>query len=216
MRKFIAYSIIGISFLLIYGSAFASIFIDAEYELNTSIILFSLFFNLIIMFFFPLIFIYLYYGGNVFERLYFRREGILKSIFFGFVATLLFIFLAGIILYFSGYEEENPLAEEIGKNLSVLHLILIPLLSSLSEETFYRGFIQMHLEKKTGFLFSLLFTSFLFAIAHIEYGTLLQIILPFFFSIFLGFLIHKFKNIFAPISAHFFYNFISLAIFLYQ
>lgn len=216
MRKIIAYAILGISFLLIYGSAFASIFINVEYELNSNIILFSLFFNLIIMFIFPLIFIYLYYGGNVFERLYFRKEGILKSIFFGFLTTISFIFLAGVILYLSGYEEENPLAEEIGKNLGIAHLILIPLLSSLSEETFYRGLIQMQLEKKAGFLFSLIFTSFLFALAHVEYGTLLQIILPFFFSIFLGFLIHKFKNIFAPLSAHFLYNFISLAIFLYK
>ncbi|HEC77468.1 MAG TPA: CPBP family intramembrane metalloprotease [Thermoplasmatales archaeon] len=216
MRKIIAYAILGMTFILIYGSVFASIFIDVEYELNSNIILFSLFFNMIIMFLFPVIFIYLYYGGNVFERLYFRREGIGKSIFYGVITTFSFIFLIGIILYILGYEEENPLAEEIGRNLSIMHLILIPLLSSLSEETFYRGFIQMHLEKKTGFLFSLIFTSILFAIAHIEYGTFLQIVLPFFFSIFLGLLIHKFENIFAPLSAHFLYNFISLAIFLYK
>ncbi len=215
MRKFIAYTLLALAFIIIYGSAALSFFVTAEYELSMNLILFSLVLNFIVMFFPVVIFVYLIYG-NVWENLYFRKEKLAISILYGLVATILFILASSIILYVVGYKEENPLAEEIGRSINLAFLILIPLISSISEETFFRAFIQMRLENKFGFVPSLLISSILFAIAHLEYKTYIQIIMPFFFGIVLGILMHKSKNIAAPISAHFFYNFFSLAIFLYQ
>ncbi|HDN95611.1 MAG: hypothetical protein DRN29_01555 [Thermoplasmata archaeon] len=215
MRKFVAYALLALAFIIIYGSAALSFFVTAEYELNMNLILFSLILNFIVMFFPVVIFVYLIYG-NVWENLYFRKEKLAISILYGLIATVLFILASSIILYVIGYKEENPLAEEIGKNINLAFLILIPLISSISEETFFRAFIQMRLENKFGFMPSLLISSILFAVAHLEYKTYIQIVMPFFFGIVLGILMHKSKNIAAPISAHFFYNFFSLAIFLYQ
>ena len=215
MRKFVAYALLALAFIIIYGSAALSFFVTAEYELNMNLILFSLILNFIVMFFPVVIFVYLIYG-NVWENLYFRKEKLAISILYGLIATVLFILASSIILYVIGYKEENPLAEEIGKNINLAFLILIPLISSISEETFFRAFIQMRLENKFGFMPSLLISSILFAVDHLEYKTYIQIVMPLFFGIVLGILMHKSKNIAAPISAHFFYNFFSLAIFLYQ
>lgn len=215
MRKFIAYAVLALAFIIIYGSAVLSFFVTAEYELSMNLILFSLIFNFIVMFFPVVIFVYIVYG-NVWENLYFKKEKMAVSILYGLVATLLFILASSMVLYIIGYEEENPLAEEIGRNINLAFLILIPLISSISEETFFRAFIQMRLENRFGFVPSLLISSFLFAMAHLEYKTYIQVILPFFFGIVLGILMHKSKNVAAPISAHFFYNLFSLAIFLYQ
>ena len=215
MKKFVAYVIVAIAFLIIYGSAAFSLISNVEYEITPSLLLTSLIFNFIIMFLPAILFVYLVYG-NIWEKLYFKKEGVLLSFIYGLATALIFIISSGMILYLIGYEEKNPLAEEIGRNINFAFLFLIPLLSAISEETFFRGFIQMQLEARSGFLFSLLLSSLLFAFAHLEYRTYMQVIMPFFFGILLGILMHRTKNIFAPIFAHFFYNFLSLVILLYS
>ena len=217
MKKAVAYLVLFFALLIIYSSAAIGLFYNIEYEISSYALLLNLLFNFLIMFIPSLVFVYLYYEGNVLHNLYFKKERIIASISTGILATLFFIFLQGIFLFIIGYEESNPLAEKIfeivKRNLYLL--FLIPLLSSISEETFYRGVVQNLLEKKIGIL-SIFLTSIIFAIAHIEYKTISQILMPFFFSLLLGFLMYKFKNIFAPISAHFFYNFLILLMALFH
>ena len=87
---------------------------------------------------------------------------------------------------------------------------IIPFLSALSEEIFFRAFLQMRMAKY-GQSFAIVASSLLFGIAHLSYGNLLQIAVPFAFGIVLGCLMVKNENIVAPFSAHFTFNFIQLA-----
>ena len=211
MKKIIAYLVLFFALAMIYSSVVLSFFVNLDVEISYYALVSGLILNFLIMFIPSIVFAYLYYNENIMENLYFRREGAIKSIFFGFLATLIFIFMQGILLIVLGYEESNPLAERIVEIVkgNLFLLFLIPVISSISEETFYRGIIQNLLQKKIG-VYSIFITSIIFAIAHLEYKTIFQFLMPFLFGILLGFLMYKFKNIFAPISAHFFYNFLSL------
>lgn len=210
MGKVAAYVILVLTLLLIYGSAVLSLTAGIEYTFNETMLFFSLAFNVFIMVGASMAFIYLYYGGDVFERLYFRKEGTARSLIYGTFAAMAFLLATSAVLLLTGYEEENPLAEQIGKQLSVISLILIPLLSAVSEEVFFRGLLHMQMEERIGFTPAVLASSALFALAHLEYGTFLQVVMPFLFGLVLGFLMHRCKNTWAPIAAHFSYNFIGL------
>ena len=207
VKKIIAYLILALVFFILYGSV--AIESEVEIEITKEILVASLIFNFIILFFSALTVAFLLYG-NVFQALYFRKEKILQSILFSILLTISFIIISSLIISLLGYKEESPLGKEIAENVDYFLLFLIPLLSSVSEETFFRGLIFMHLKNKIGVLPSMFITSILFAFAHLSYGTLLQIILPFAYSFVLCFLIYKFENIYAPIASHFFNNFLVL------
>ncbi len=211
-RKLLAYAILTISLFIIYSSAILGYFMNIkEVEITNEIILSSLLLNFLLMFVSPLIIMHILYG-NALKNLYFVRNKVAISFLFGIILGFLFIFIS--VFLSLGYKEENPLAEKL-RNLHISMLFLIPFFSSISEETFYRGFLQMQLKKKIGSIPAILISSLLFSLAHLEYGVTMQIILPFIFGILLGVLMNKMENIIAPISAHFTYNFISLlALFL--
>lgn len=215
MRKFLAYTILAIVFFILYGSTAIS-YVSPSQEINKEVILAGTIFEFILLFVSSLIIIILLYEKNVFERLLYKREKMFFAILIGFLSTIAFIIASSLILTIVGYKEENPLGEEIGENIDLKLLILIPLLSAISEETFFRGLIYAQLERKIGFIPSMLISSILFSAAHLSYKTILQVLMPFAFSIILCFLTYKTKNIFAPISAHFTNNFIALAIFLFK
>lgn len=215
MKKFAAYLIISIPFIFIYGNVALSFFIeDMEISFSMQSLLFSIIFSFLIMFIPSLLFVFLLY--NDFKKLYFKKENAFISVLIGFALSLLFIFISNLILFLIGYKEENPVVEDIKENMNLAILILIPLLSSMGEETFFRGVIQNEIERKMGSFASILITSILFAIAHLQYKTILQVIMPFSLSILLCILMNRLKNIFAPISTHFFYNFINLLILYFQ
>ncbi|KAA0009854.1 MAG: CPBP family intramembrane metalloprotease [Thermoplasmata archaeon] len=214
MRKILAYTLLSIALLIIYGDVAMSFFIDlSKFSISTSVLLFNLLFNFFLMVGTSFAFVYLYYGKNLLKELYFRKERAIEAVAIGAGACGIFILIqiaVSIVMYSYGYREENPLLKEIAKEMNLFLLFLIPLSSSISEETFYRGLIQMHLGRKIGMFYSVILTSLLFAIAHLQYHTLLQFLFPFLLSLMLGFLIYKWENILAPISAHFMYNFINL------
>ena len=217
MRKLSAYLLLSLIMVIIYGLAFAGFFMNKNIVLTKESILLSLIFNLFLMGGGALLVVYLIYNGsisNAFKNLYFVKNGAGKAIFYGISATIFFIgVMAGIGYLFGG---KNPLGEEIGSNVDLLLLILIPTISSISEETFFRGLIQMQMEKKVNYIIAIIFSSILFSLAHIEYGVFIEILATFLFSILLGYIMHITKNIIAPITAHFMYNFLALLTFLYK
>jgi len=222
-RKILVALLLIIPFSYLYGLSILSLEIDMEDAFITPLSIFiSLLFNVIILAGFSILCIYVLYDGgikHVFYRLYFRRKKAPESILIGMLSSILFLFLIGALLYFLqliGYDISNPLAEKIIEKLTLPLLFAIPFLSALSEETFFRGFLLMHFPKKYGKIIPLFITSFLFAIAHLSYGNLLQIIIPFILGIFLGILMLYEKNLIAPLSAHFAFNFIQLALAMYQ
>jgi len=161
----------------------------------------------------------LFYGSNLYislKNLYFTKKNIGYSIFIGSVSALTILFFLAVIFYILmhiGYTPpDNPLSENIAEILTVPLVILIPLFSSISEEIFFRGFLQPKLMDLTTPLIGITITSILFGFAHLAYQNPLQIIIPFFIGLIFGFLLIKTKNILAPISAHYIFNFIQLAL----
>jgi membrane protease YdiL (CAAX protease family) len=210
MGKKAAYVALALAFLLIYGSVALSLGVDGEYELNEPLILLSLAFNVVLMVGAAALFVFLYHGGDIWKRLYVRAEGAVPAMALGAATAVAFMFVTGAVLVAAGYAEDNPLAEEIGANLGPLSLVLIPLFSAVSEEVFFRGLIHMHLEERTGFPAAAVGSSALFGLAHLSYGTVLQVLMPFAFGLLLAFLIHRYRTVVAPMAAHFTYNFVGL------
>jgi membrane protease YdiL (CAAX protease family) len=161
----------------------------------------------------------LFYSSNLYaslKKLYFNKINIGYSIVIGSFSAILTLFFIGLIFYLLiqiGYmPPNNPLGERIAEKLTLPLVFIISFLSSVSEEIFFRGFLQPKLIRLTTPLFGIVITSALFGFAHIAYHNPLQIVIPFCIGIIFGFLLLKTKNIIAPISAHFFFNFIQLAL----
>lgn len=222
IRKILIALLLVIPFSYVYGLSILSLEWGVEDAFITPFSIFlSLIFNLIILAGFSMLCIYVMYDEgirHILSKLYFRRERIIESIIVGIAFSIFFLLIMGIFLYFlqlMGYDSSNPLAEEIIEKLTFPLLFAIPLLSAISEEIFFRGFLLMHFPKKYGKIMPLFITSLLFAFAHLSYGNFLQIIIPFVLGIFLGIIMFHEKNILAPISAHFAFNFIQLALAMY-
>lgn len=217
-RKVVVALLLIVPFSYLYGLIILSSKWEVEEVIITPASLFlSLLFNVFILVGFSILCIYVLYNkglSNILQKLYFRKEKAVESIIVGIVFSILFLFLVGAFLYFlqlMGYDISNPLAEKIAESLTLPLLFAIPLLSAVSEEVFFRGFLLMHFPKKCGKSMPLILTSLLFALAHLSYGNLLQIVIPFVLGIFLGTIMLYENNILAPLSAHFAFNFIQLA-----
>ena len=220
-RKLIAGIILAVPFFYIYGLTFLSLSINAEGYISPLTLTLSLLMNLVVMAGSSFICIYVLYGGGIKKilyRLYFRKSRALHSALLAVAAAIIFIFLVTIFVYFLqglGYETESEMAQEIAENVNIYLLFIIPFLSALSEETFFRAFLQMRMSKFMGKPAAILLSSLLFGIAHLSYGSPLQVVIPFLLGIALGYLMMKNENIIAPFSAHFAFNFIQLAPFVF-
>ncbi len=212
MKKAVAFIIISMSFLFIYGNAALSFFIQGSIEINESILLFSAFISFITMFLPPLLFIIIYYDAPLSEalnKLYFRKDNILMAFLYGIVTLAAFIISAVVLIYIFHVNTSNPLADEMGKHIDIALLFILPLSAAINEETFFRGFIHMQIEERYGFIIASLISAFLFSMAHLVYGSGIEIIMTFIFGLFLSASIHLSKNIFAPFLAHFLYDFMA-------
>lgn len=218
--KVTGYIILAATFIFIYGLSLLSfIFSSSEIDVSGFLILSSLLINMIVLGGSSILGNMLFYSSNLYmslKSLYFTKKNIGYSVLIGFVSALSILFFLGLlfsILIYMGYTPpDNPLSENIAEILTVPLVIFIPLLSSISEEIFFRGFLQPKLIGITTPLIGIVITSALFGFAHLAYQNPLQIVIPFFIGIIFGFLLLKTKNILAPISAHYFFNFIQLAL----
>ena len=215
-RKFIAGIILLVPFSYIYGLSLLSLFMDGQPQVTPSLLFISLIINLLVMGGTSMLCVGVLYGGGVggiFHNLYFRKKGALRSAIAGVFAAVAFLILLSLVIFVfqsAGYGMENEMAEEIAESMTLPLLFAVPILSALSEEMFFRAFLQMRMAKY-GQPFAVVTSSLLFGIAHLSYGNLLQIAVPFAFGIVLGYLMVKNENIIAPFFAHFTFNFIQLA-----
>ena len=215
-RRIVAGVILLIPLSYIYGLSVLSIFMGGQSAVTPLLLFVSLVVNLLVMGGSSILCVRVLYGGGagrVFRNLYFRKEGAIRSAVTGIFAAVAFLFILSLAIYAlqsTGYETENGMADEIADSITLPLLFAVPLLSALSEEMFFRAFLQMRLAKY-GQPFAIVVSSVLFGIAHLSYGNLLQVVVPFIFGIVLGYLMMKNENIVAPFSAHFAFNFIQLA-----
>lgn len=107
------------------------------------------------------------------------------------------------ILKQAGISQQNKIAEKmsdiVGQNLA--YIFIVSAIASISEEIFFRGFLQKHI--------GIIPSSFLFGLVHIGYLTFAQVAGPFILGIVWGVLLKKTDNLAAPISSHFIFNFLS-------
>lgn len=85
------------------------------------------------------------------------------------------------------------------------------MLAGIFEEIPFRGFYQTFLKKRYGFIKSNIITSILFMVLHIKFfmsGDIIQLIMLFFISLWLGYIYEKTESIWAPIMVHSTFNFL--------
>lgn len=89
-----------------------------------------------------------------------------------------------------------------------LILLTVIVLAPISEELIFRGLFQNYLKTRTSRIKSILISSFVFSLTHIEnsLGSLIFVPTIFCLSLFLGFIYEKEKHIVAPIILHSLYN----------
>jgi uncharacterized protein len=87
------------------------------------------------------------------------------------------------------------------------------LTAGVVEELLMRGYIQSRLEKiYKNPVFGILISAILFGILHSTYGTLGQVIVPFFIGLVFAIFYKKYSNIKILILCHFMYDFVSLMV----
>ncbi|PTD93869.1 hypothetical protein C9439_05680 [archaeon SCG-AAA382B04] len=131
------------------------------------------------------------------EIIGFKKDNLLKNIVLGILTGFLILLCVGIVNYgliqLFDVSQENMLLGQIA-NLGPFFALFLSLSAGISEEIFFRGFLQNKL--------GILTASFLFAITHAGYGILIQISGPFVFGLIIGFVYYKTKDILIPIIAH--------------
>lgn len=95
------------------------------------------------------------------------------------------------------------------REYKLLSIFIVALLPAVVEEMVFRGVIQHNFNKKYNIVFSILVSSLLFGIAHMN---LFQFIFTFILGIFLGYVYYDSKNIIVPILFHFTNNLLAVII----
>ncbi len=123
------------------------------------------------------------------------------ALFAFLIVSALLIAMLSEIFHFS--LPENPAAEGLSR-IGILMALFISAGAALTEETFFRGFLQSRI--------GLLAASVIFGFAHVGYGTVLQIVFPFIYGIVFGLLYKRTGTLAAPMMAHFVYDFVVLGL----
>lgn len=139
----------------------------------------------------------------------------LKSIFKILLVIVIISVILGLLLKLTGHAEKS---DKIIQVLKATHnnkflILLIPLTAGFTEELICRGYLLTRLDlliKKP--TVSILISSVLFGILHVSYGTLGQIIVPFFIGLIFAIHYFKYRNVKIIIISHFLWDFLILLV----
>jgi uncharacterized protein len=138
-------------------------------------------------------------------------DGAMRAAGIGAAATLVILLLIALasaaILRFDVEVPENELALEIARSVTLLGAFGIATGAAFSEEIFFRGFLQPRL--------GLWGQAVLFALAHLSYVNVLQVVVTFVLGLAFGVLYQRTRSLWAPIAAHFLFNFLMLVAGIY-
>ena len=136
-----------------------------------------------------------------------------KSVAATMGTLVLIMLMVSIIFRLTGSDIESEKMDEILRFFkNNLPLILFTSITAgVTEELFFRGYLIPRLEIlfKNTYL-AILISSILFGLTHYSYGTLIQIIAPFFIGIILALHYQKHRNITIIIICHFLWNLLVL------
>jgi uncharacterized protein len=152
------------------------------------------------------------FGQNVLQMIRFVPADFIFSI--EAVLPMFVIPLLVLILPFKPFRDVRDFMDGFMyssfRRSSVINLFLISLLSGISEEILFRGFLQNIAVKYTGLIYGIALVSAVFGLTHFVTG--LYVILTAVMGAYLGYLYYYTGNLLVPIIAHSFYNF---TVFLY-
>ena len=149
---------------------------------------------------------------GTFRELGLREEGAGRALALG--AGLALAFLVGLALVVAAVSPwlpesvlENEQALAIARSVTLPSAFLLAVGSGLGEELFFRGFLQPR--------FGILATSIVFSLAHLNYGSVSEVVVVFVLSLALGLAYKLTGNLWTAVAAHFTFNFVQLLVGMY-
>jgi len=145
------------------------------------------------------------HGAALLAALGLRAEGAWRASGIGLllaVGFLVVLSLAGLVLTYFVEVPENSQALEIARAVTPLGAVVVALLSSVSEEVFFRGFLQPRI--------GLWGQAAVFALAHLSYVNVLEIVVTFALAVAFGLVYRRSQHLAGPIVAHFTFNLVNL------
>lgn len=140
------------------------------------------------------------------RRLGIHGEGATRAILIGFASAIGVIAVIAVLSYaVQGLQveiPENERALEIARSVTVLGAFGIAIGAAISEEVFFRGFLQPRV--------GLLGQATLFALAHLSYVNVLEVVVTFVLALLFGLIYRATGNLLAPMAGHFLFNLLML------
>lgn len=163
----------------------------------------------VIIFVLPVLFYVSFVHGvgptEAFRRLGFRRERLGVALAAGAGVVILFMVATQLVaMGIQQFQElpENERAQAIGLGVGLSGAFFLALASSVSEEVLFRGFLQPRI--------GIWAQAVIFSLAHISYVDVVEVVVTFALALVFGLLYARTKNLWAPIAAHFVFNFLSV------
>jgi membrane protease YdiL (CAAX protease family) len=134
---------------------------------------------------------------------------VVGALFFGLMIIVAIVKMIGLPLGNSKRLEELMPIFKRNKFL----LVFTALTAGITEELIFRAYLMPRLQLffKQPYM-PIIVSSLLFALMHITYGTLMQVLGPFYIGTVFGFYYYKFRNIKVLIACHFFWDLFSLLV----
>lgn len=139
----------------------------------------------------------------------------LASLFLIFATLIGILMVIGIILKLTGTIQQSDAINKIVSVLKKNNLLLFftCLTAGITEELIFRGYLLPRLERVfKNIIIPILISSLLFGLMHFGYGTLVQVVGPFFIGLIFAIHYYKFRNIKIVIICHFLWDFMFLLI----
>jgi membrane protease YdiL (CAAX protease family) len=140
-----------------------------------------------------------------------RAEGAVPGLLLGFGAALLFLLglmALSVLIAASGLTlPENERALAIAQSVTLAGALAIAVVSSVSEEIFFRGFLQPRI--------GLVAQAVVFALAHLSYANVLEVVVTFSLALVFGLMYRRTGSLWGPIGAHFLFNLVMLVLGIY-
>lgn len=166
-------------------------------------------------------FIWYYFVNNlkfkdILRRIKLVSENIDKAFLWGIFAaiiTFIIIFIIEFALIKLGQKPQDlSNIPDLQRLFSWPVLFFLVTVQPIGEEIFFRGFLFEKLENFAGGILAIIFTAFLFGLAHMSYGKVFPVLMPILMGIILGYVVYKTKNLYSSIIAHIVFNVTSLAL----
>lgn len=116
--------------------------------------------------------------------------------------VLLAVAAAAVSPYLPESALQNDQALAIARSVTPVAAVILALGSGIGEEIFFRGYLQARI--------GLLASSTIFALAHVNYGSISEVVVVFALSLALGAVYRASGNLLAPIAGHATFNFVQL------